>query len=77
MAAPLAAIVGGGIGGNNVPGTPATGDTIFANPSRIRGLERVMGWVSQTDTGGAVGGGPNSRIEQNEEIGGASCRERV
>jgi hypothetical protein len=48
------------IGGNNPPGIPATGDSIFANPSRVRLIDRVAGWVSYTDVDS------NSVITQNE-----------
>ena len=58
LAAPLAAL--GGPGGDYPPGTPASGDTIFANPSRVRQIERVMGWVSDSDANN------NQSIEQNE-----------
>ncbi len=37
------------IGGDMKPGIPAGGDTIFADPSRIRTIERAAGWVSQAD----------------------------
>ena len=60
LAVPLLALPGGGPGGDNPPGTPATGDTIFANPSRVRPIERVMGWVSDSDANN------DSIIQQNE-----------
>jgi hypothetical protein len=62
LGAPLLALsaTGGGPGGDNPPGTPASGDSIFANPSLVRGIERVMGWVSESDLNN------NNRIEQNE-----------
>lgn len=75
---PLFAIPGGGPGGDNPPGIPATGDSIFVDGSKVRGIERVMGWVSQADTGGGcnvarvngkcpVGQGrPDSIIQQFE-----------
>ncbi|HXM39100.1 MAG TPA: hypothetical protein VN908_10645 [Gemmatimonadales bacterium] len=78
LAAPLLALPGGGPGGDNPPGIPATGDSIFANPAKVRGIERVMGWVSQADTGGGCNvarvngkcpagqGRPDSIIQQNE-----------
>jgi hypothetical protein len=37
------------IGGDFKPGIPASGDTIAADPTRVRPIERVMGWLSQTD----------------------------
>jgi hypothetical protein len=58
VAAPLLAT--GEIGGDLKPGIPAPGDTIFADPTRIRDLERIAGWVSQGDSNG------NNIIEQNE-----------
>jgi hypothetical protein len=42
------------------PLIPFPGDSIFANPARIRTLERAAGWVSQSDLNS------NSSIEQNE-----------
>jgi hypothetical protein len=59
-AAPVASEVVPLIGGDNAPGTPAPGDTIFSDPSRVRWLERAAGWVSAADSNG------NSRIDQNE-----------
>jgi hypothetical protein len=44
------------------PGIPFTGDSIAANPSRVRLIDRVAGWVSQSDDNG------NSSIEQNEVV---------
>ncbi len=47
--------------GQNLPGGfPATGDSIFKDPSAVRPIERIAGWVSQSDTSG------NGVIEQNE-----------
>ncbi len=79
LAVPLLALPGGGPGGDNPPGTPATGDSIFAHPNTsVRPIERVMGWVAQQDTGGGCSvplvngkcppgaGIPNNSIEQNE-----------
>ena len=37
------------IGGDFQPGIPASGDTIAADPARVRPIEHAMGWVSQTD----------------------------
>src|SRR4051812_37965638 len=34
-------------GGDTKPGIPYTGDSIAFNPSRVRTIDRVMGWVSQ------------------------------
>jgi len=47
-------------GGNTTPAIPFTGDSIFANPARVRAIERVAGWVNQNDDNG------NSIIEENE-----------
>jgi hypothetical protein len=44
------------------PGIPFTGDSIAANPSRVRLIDRVAGWVTQSDDNG------NSIIEQNEVV---------
>jgi hypothetical protein len=44
------------------PGIPFTGDSIAANPSRVRLIDRVAGWVTQSDDNG------NSSIEQNEVV---------
>ena len=44
------------------PGIPFTGDSIAANPSRVRLIDRVAGWVSQNDANG------NGVIEQNEVV---------
>jgi hypothetical protein len=60
LAAPLLALAGGGPGGDNPPGIPASGDSIFVTPSKVRGIDSVMGWESATDTNG------NSRIDQYE-----------
>ena len=48
------------VGGDLAPGVPATGDIIFTTPSSVRQIDRVMGWVSQSDGNG------NSQIEQDE-----------
>ena len=45
------------------PGIPFTGDSIFANPAtHLRLIDRVAGWVSQSDING------NGVIEQNEVV---------
>lgn len=44
------------------PGIPAPGDTIFANPARIRSIERAAGWVSQADANG------DNSISQDEVV---------
>lgn len=62
-AAPLAIVnpfIGAAPASQLKPQIPFPGDSIFANPARIRTLERAAGWVSQTDLNG------NSIIEQNE-----------
>lgn len=48
------------IGGDLAPGIPASGDTLFVNPSRVRLIDRIAGWVSAADANG------NSRIDQTE-----------
>jgi len=48
------------IGGDLQPGTPAPGDTIFARSSAVRPIERIAGWVSQSDING------NGSIDQTE-----------
>ena len=48
------------IGGDLAPGIPASGDTLFRNPSRVRLIDRIAGWVSASDANS------NSIIEQNE-----------
>jgi hypothetical protein len=50
------------IGGDMQPGIPAPGDTIFADPSRIRTIERAAGWVSQADANG------DNIIQQSEVV---------
>ena len=65
QAAPTA-VVTPFVGGDFKPGIPGTPTEIAADPSRVRPIEQAMGWVSQADTGGAVGGGPDGKIEQNE-----------
>src|SRR6266550_3715276 len=47
-------------GGNLVPGVPFTGDSIFADTTRLRLIDRVAGWVTQKDANG------DQIIEQNE-----------
>ena len=63
LAAPLAALPGGGIGGNNIPGVPFTGDSIFIDPTKVRPIDRVMGWVSESDLDG------DGEIEQRGDSG--------
>lgn len=48
------------IGGDFKPGIPASGDSIAADPSKVRPIERAMGWVSQADADS------NQTITQNE-----------
>jgi hypothetical protein len=50
-AAPLPAVLPF-IGGDLKPGIPAPGDSIFADPSRVRTIERAAGWVSEADSNG-------------------------
>jgi hypothetical protein len=44
------------------PLIPFPGDSIFADPTKIRTVERAAGWVSQSDVNG------NLAIEQNEVV---------
>lgn len=46
LAAPLPPITPGT---DVKPGTPASGDSIAANPALVRPIERTMGWLSQSD----------------------------
>lgn len=48
------------IGGDFKPGFGATGDSIAKDTTKVRQIERVMGWVTQKDTNA------DNRIEQNE-----------
>ena len=48
------------INGDFKPGFSATGDSIFKDPSAVRPIETVMGWLSQSDKNGDLS------IEQNE-----------
>jgi hypothetical protein len=50
------------IGGDLAPGIPATGDTLFNNPSRVRLIDKIAGWVSASDGNG------NQQIDQNEVV---------
>ena len=50
------------VGGNLVPGVPANGDLIAADPSRVTVIERVAGWRDQSDASG------NNRIEASEVV---------
>jgi hypothetical protein len=58
-AAPVA-VAGVTPGGDTKPGIPFTGDSIALDPTKVRTIDRVMGWVSQTDANA------DSRIDQNE-----------
>jgi len=48
------------VGGDVLPGIPFTGDSIYADPTKIRLIERIAGWVSQNDADG------NQVITQDE-----------
>ena len=50
------------IGGNLQPGIPFTGDSIAADTSKIRVIERVAGWRTQSDLNGS------GSIEANEVV---------
>ena len=49
-------------GGDITPGIPFTGDSIFADTTRVRLIDRVAGWVTQSDANG------NQIIEQKEVV---------
>ena len=49
-------------GADTKPGIPFTGDSIAFDPTKVRTIDRVMGWVSQTDANS------NGNIEQNEVV---------
>jgi hypothetical protein len=49
-------------GADTKPGIPFTGDSIFADGSKVRTIDRVMGWVSQADANN------DSIIQQNEVV---------
>ena len=62
QAAPVA-VAGVVPGADEKPGIPFTGDSIAADPStHVRRIDRVMGWVSQSDQNG------NNSIEQDEVV---------
>jgi hypothetical protein len=48
------------VGGDLKPGQPVTGDSIAADPTKVRLSERVAGWQSQADTNG------NGQIDEYE-----------
>jgi len=48
------------IGGDLIPGVPFSGDSIFADTTKVRLIDRVAGWVTQKDNNG------DQIIEQNE-----------
>lgn len=48
------------IGGDLVPGVPPNGGEIFADPTKVRLIDRVAGWVTQSDNNG------DHVIEQDE-----------
>src|SRR5437762_328687 len=64
LAAPLLALSagGGGPGGDNPPGIPPQDTTIARDPTTVRGIDRVMGWVSQNDANA------DGKISQNEVV---------
>jgi hypothetical protein len=49
------------VGGDVKPGIPFTGDSIFSDPAKVRFVERVAGWVSQSDAN-------NDQIIQEAEV---------
>jgi hypothetical protein len=60
-AAPLN-IVAPYVGGDVLPGIPFTGDSIFADTTKIRLIDRIAGWVTQSDNDG------NQVITQEEIV---------
>jgi hypothetical protein len=50
------------IGGNLPPGIPFTGDSIAVDTTKIRAIERIAGWRTQSDVNG------NGVIEANEVV---------
>ena len=48
------------VGGELKPGIPAPGDSIAADTTRVRDLERAAGWITQSDANG------DGIIEENE-----------
>jgi len=50
------------VGGDVLPGIPFTGDSIFFDRTKIRLIDRIAGWVSESDVNG------NQRIEQDEVV---------
>ncbi len=60
-AAPVA-VPGVNPGGDYPPGIPFTGDSIFKDTSKVRTIDRVAGWVTQSDVN------HDSIIEQNEVV---------
>jgi hypothetical protein len=61
-AAPVAAPLQGKAGSDVQPGTPLPGDSLFANPTRVRVIDSIAGWVSHSDVNG------NGVIEQEEVV---------
>ena len=49
-------------GGDYPPGIPFTGDSIFKDTTKVRPIDRVAGWVTQSDVN------HDSIIEQNEVV---------
>lgn len=60
-AAPVA-VAGVTPGADTKPGIPFTGDSIALDPTKVRTIDRVMGWVSHNDANN------NSIIEQEEVV---------
>jgi hypothetical protein len=64
-AAPLPTVVPF-IGLDFKPGIPASGDSIAVDPSKVRPIERAMGWVSEADADTIPGSPGHQSIEQDE-----------
>ena len=50
------------VGGNVQPGIPFTGDSIFADPTKVRLIDRIAGWESESDLNA------NQIISQDEVV---------
>src|SRR5438477_7182099 len=61
QAAPVK-VTGVNPGGDYPPGIPFTGDSIFKDTTKVRTIDRVAGWVTQSDAN------HDSIIEQNEVV---------
>jgi hypothetical protein len=51
-AAPVAAPLQGKVGSQVQPGPPMSGDSLFADPTRVRVIDSIAGWLSASDMNG-------------------------